>query len=722
MHLRKHIIRVLPLLLMMVAGTPLAAQPESGVLKNIRDKFQKWISLEQWEEVYIHSDRMEYIAGENMWFNAYVIDRRTMKPSARSRIVYFELLNAGNRPVIQSRIFTGNGHGPGFASLPDTLSTGIYTIRAYTNHMKNFLPVNCFIGEIRVYNTMSPGSLKSKMIHRADSGKGIGNDQRDNRAAGDLSLKVSDRDKENLEITVMTGGNSMDNAGDLCYIFIQTHGITDYSGEVRITGQATVTAVPKSILTPGINQITLFDSAGRYMGEAYSYTPDREGAATAVISPLQAGTRSRITVEVIARREQGGNQDLSNLSISAVPASLEEPASLDDYLLFGSEFGDQHELIAGFRKAGTSPTMIDSLLHGLRSHWINWRNILTDSLPQIRYESEAEDHFLTGSLIDMKQNQRLAGKLVLMCIPGKEPDFRYAMTDARGNFSFRLHIDEEIKDMILMPDQEGDNLKIILGSSFAGSFPQSVLKPGPNSDNIPACLEDLSTNLQVRRIYGIVDTCGYMQALSKPLRKVRFYGKPDIELVMSDYVTLPKMEEVFFEILPHVSLKKKDKGYKVSVTDRIDNTRLEFSPYLFIDGVRIMDASIIAGTDPETVDKIDVVNGLYQIGSYTFTGIVNLTTKNADFSDIPLADYMTRISYRVTDPVPAFREPDYQAQGSQGGTIPDFRNTLYWSPNLKTGSGVTIWTSDIPGDYRVSVQGFDQHGNIVSASGILTVK
>ena len=41
------------------------------------------------------------------------------------------------------------------------------------------------------------------------------------------------------------------------------------------------------------------------------------------------------------------------------------------------------------------------------------------------------------------------------------------------------------------------------------------------------------------------------------LKPLRFYGKPDIEIIMADYIKLPVMQEVFFELLPGVSLKRK---------------------------------------------------------------------------------------------------------------------------------------------------------------------
>ena len=50
-------------------------------------------------------------------------------------------------------------------------------------------------------------------------------------------------------------------------------------------------------------------------------------------------------------------------------------------------------------------------------------------------------------------------------------------------------------------------------------------------------------------------------SIDQPSKPKRFYGKPDIELIMKDYVKLPTMEEVFFELIPRITLKKYLDGY-----------------------------------------------------------------------------------------------------------------------------------------------------------------
>jgi hypothetical protein len=269
-----------------------------------------------------------------------------------------------------------------------------------------------------------------------------------------------------------------------------------------------------------------------------------------------------------------------------------------------------------------------------------------------------------------------------------------------------------------MPDDESRMQKIILESGFAELYAQAQTASGNDHVSIPQYINDWSVNYQIRKIYGVSYSVHSLESTLPPLTPVRFYGKPDIELIMADYVILPKMEEVFFELLPHVSMKKRNSGYEILITDRINENRYESSPDLFLDGVKINNVSIIEELDPSIVERIDVIKEKYFVGNYSFPGLVNIITSSADFSTIPLPGYMVRFPYRVIDPVQSFFSPDYSSSDLKNNTIPDFRNTLYWNPSVKTGSEgkvrIEFWTSDFASEYEINVQGITSEGEVIS--------
>ncbi len=130
----------------------LKGQSDDPFLKGLREKLSSYARSVPFEDMYIHSDRESYIAGEYFWFSAYLFNRGDLSSSAESSYACVELINTDNKPVSQTRIRLENGSGYGGFSLPDSLSSGEYILRAYTNWMKNFLPLGCFMKKITVYN------------------------------------------------------------------------------------------------------------------------------------------------------------------------------------------------------------------------------------------------------------------------------------------------------------------------------------------------------------------------------------------------------------------------------------------------------------------------------------------------------------------------------------------------------------------------------------------
>jgi len=694
-------------------------QGQNNVPDFIRQRFQSYLKVVPMEEIFIHSDRDEYISGEDLWFAIYLIDRQSHKPSASSRIAYFELINTENRPVVQKRIYLENGFGPGQITLPDTLSTGTYTIRAYTSRMKNFLPYNCFIRDIRIFNPFNNKKVRGKSGNGpVDIGK-IKEQANSGILNAGMTVKTNNLKPGKIEIIFSADEKYRSENNNLFYLLIQTHGIIDHLSTEIITGEDKKVLIPFESLTGGINQMTVFDSKGEPVCSKYNYTPYRDNRAILVNSGDSFGVREKVIVDLVTGDSLTNKLNPGSISISVSPLTEgNQRADLKDYLIFGSEYGFNRSALSTKKISDFSSEIMDSILLNINSKWIDWPFILSPKLPNTVYKPEREFHFLRGKLTS-GDNPISSSGYVLLSIPGKEPDFQYAKTDSAGNFSFNFRIDESIKDLVLMPDDESRMQKIILESGFAELYAQTQTASGNDQVSIPQYINDWSVNYQIRKIYGVSSSVSPVESTLPPLTPVRFYGKPDIELKMADYVILPKMDEVFYELLPHVSMKKRNSGYEILITDRINENRYESSPDLFLDGVKINDASIFEALDPSIVERIDVIKEKYFVGEYSFPGLVNITTLSADFRTIPLPGYMIRLPYRVVDPVKSFISPDYSSSDLKNSPNPDFRNTLYWNPSVKTDSKgkvrIEFWTSDYVSEYEINVQGITSEGEVISA-------
>lgn len=684
----------------------------------LKERLRRYCESVPWEEIYTRTDRDEYISGEDLWFNIYLIDRQKNTLSDHSSLSYIELINPENRQIIGQRIRLENGVGPGHILLPDTLSTGKYIIRAYTNWMKNFLPYNYFYKEITIYNALSEKSFKSRYGRYANN-HSKATDINFLKAESGLEMKVKKPEPGRTEITLIADKRFMATNKEKCYLLVQTHGVASLVRTINLQEGAVKTYLPDEIFIPGINQIVIFNSELKPLLERFIYTPKEEPGCLNVSSADTFRTRERVNIKVNFNTNESELLTSPDLSISVTAETgRHSMPDIDDYIIFGTEFGFLPETIRNHKLNLIAADTIDQFLIGVKSNWIDWEHVISGTAPSLKYQAEKDYHYIRGRLIDKTTQLTLSDKTVFLSIPGRTATFQYSRTDSSGLFSFTLPLSNDVWDLIVQPEDPAMKSSIMIESAFSEGY----LQNSENADTIMMILPDFiskwGVNYQVRKIYKINSTADTISRAiySKPPK--RFYGKPDIELSMKDYIKLPVMEEVFFELTPGVQLKRKKNSYNMTIADPVTNRIHEKPPVLLIDGVVINNPAVVAGLDPETVEKIDVVKDLYLVGDYMFFGIINVITAAGDFSGTALPENAARFKYNVVEPVSSFSSPDYSSDTLKRSRIPDFRNTLYWNPSviqaINEKEYIEFWTSDGVGSFEINLQGINNKGEPVS--------
>jgi hypothetical protein len=696
-------------------------QSEAVIPEYINQKFQSYCNSVIREEIFIHTNKEEYISGEDIWFNIYLIDRKSCKPATSSKISYVEILNYENKPVIQKRIMLENGVGPGQIVLPDTLSSGTYTIIAYTNWMKNFLPYNCFTKEIEVYNAFNTNVFKRS--ERIFEEKEAITDTSTNSG---LNLTVNNRKQDSLEIFVNTDDEFRFKNKNQIFLFIQTHGVINYFRTEKILSEYTRIAVPKKSLLSGINQITVFDSNGPVC-DRYIYTPTRENPGITLHSLDSSKKRNEVTLDVEIGNNTSQRSELAYLSISVSPLTSNRlPMDLSDYLVFGTEFGFlPQSILKGNKISEISPEILDSLLITLKSNWIIWDSIFSNYEQMFKYPAEKENQYISGKLLSDKLKPVEEDEVLIMSVPGKEALFQYTTTDMKGDFNFKVDIGNESKEFIIQPDLNSLNQKVYIESSFANQYLPAKVYIDSLNEKIPSGISRQIMSYRVRKNYESLTAGEPVTPSINQGNKKRFYGTPDFELNMRDFVALDSMPEVFFELIPRVSMEFKNSVYKISVTDPMRN-KLEGSPVVMLDGVIIKDLSSIVKLNPDLVEKIDVVWDKYRVGGYIFNGIINVISRTGDFSFGSLPVEAIRVNNRLFEPVSTFMSPDYSTAEMKNSRIADYRSTLYWNPKVKTdiygNESIKFWTSDIKSEYLIIVSAITSEGKTLSIRTNFKVK
>ncbi|TCD05620.1 hypothetical protein EZ449_16155 [Pedobacter frigidisoli] len=130
------------------------------------------------EKAYLQTDRTYYSAGEDIWFSAYLVNAKSTSLTSSSSNLYVELISPKSDILDKKIIRLDNGLGKGDFKVPDSIPSGWYNIRAYTNWMRNF--GNDFVFQKSIYLTNHLKENASYATRNADK-KPLGTAQSSNK-------------------------------------------------------------------------------------------------------------------------------------------------------------------------------------------------------------------------------------------------------------------------------------------------------------------------------------------------------------------------------------------------------------------------------------------------------------------------------------------------------------------------------------------------------------
>ena len=147
--------RYLIILILLFTERSACAQITDQYLVNAMDSFSL---LQPQEKVYVTTDRNFYLSSETVWFKAFV----TLNNNATvlSKILYTELIDADGMLVDKKMLKLQNGSCNNSFDTRSNLTSGEYTIRAYTLWMLNF-PDYIFESKIFIKNSSDKKNLSS---------------------------------------------------------------------------------------------------------------------------------------------------------------------------------------------------------------------------------------------------------------------------------------------------------------------------------------------------------------------------------------------------------------------------------------------------------------------------------------------------------------------------------------------------------------------------------
>ena len=111
-----------------LAAMTVTAQEHTGWLERQRKMFPQ-------EKVYVMTDRDLYLSGDTARMRAWIYDCNSRKPQSVSKYVYVELRDAADNLKVRRKLLNKDGLIRGYLALPSDLTSGDYTLAAYTYYM-----------------------------------------------------------------------------------------------------------------------------------------------------------------------------------------------------------------------------------------------------------------------------------------------------------------------------------------------------------------------------------------------------------------------------------------------------------------------------------------------------------------------------------------------------------------------------------------------------------
>jgi hypothetical protein len=545
------------------------------------------------------------------------------------------------------------------------------------------------------------------------------------------AMQVSDSTADLLKIVItarLSNQDASDEAYSSVHLLVHTHQIVRINESKNLRQGKAIFLVNKKELDGGISHFTLFNEARRPIAERLVFIkPTRKLNVEARTNQTQYGSRDKMSLDLLTATSEGtpvsANLSASVFLIDSLQ-NLEQP-QIESYVWLKSELSGRIESPEYYFRNETPETKLalDNLMltHGWRR--FKWEDVLQKPLPVPAYLPEIGGHFVEGKVIDNQTGKPAPFIGTYLASPSKRIQLFVSKSDTLGRIRFEVKNFAGPREIVVQTNTRQDSTyRLEINSPFSAQPSSYPLLPFSFNANWKNQLICRSINMQTQN------------AFTKSLFRqedgtdsLAFYGVPHQKYYLDAYTRFPTMEEVMREYVPGVWVRKRQRKFVFMVVDRVHvKSVFKDDPLILMDGVPVFDTDKIIAFDPLKVKKLEVMESRYFLGPLSFPGIVSYSTYQNDMAGLPLDPKALVLSYEGLQIPREFYSPVYETAEERESRIPDFRNLLYWTPNIQTDNQgkhqLTFYTSDQPGTYAVVVQGMTVNGQFGSTTITFEVK
>jgi hypothetical protein len=516
-------------------------------------------------------------------------------------------------------------------------------------------------------------------------------------------------------------------SGSPVYLFAQTRQLKKVSLTQQLLDGKTEFLINKNLLGEGITQFTLFNYRQQPVCERLFFQrPQRKLLVHTTTDQPEYATRKKVTLQLKTTDNINAPEDASlSLAVYLIDSlQRTDDNNILNYFYLSSDLKGSIESPSYYFN-NADPIANDALDNLMLTHgWrrFKWEPILENKRRLTAFLPEVEGHLIAVRTIDSRTKLPVPNTPVSLSIPGVVPQFSDAVSDGQGEAYLNLKLFYGANEPIIHTNKANIQLEIV--NPFSEKFSTTPIQLFELNEEWKQQLLSRSIGSQAEYIYAGDKKQQFY--LPNPVDSTAFYGILYKKYLLDDYTRFSSIQEIVQEYIPELRLKKAGNSYKFQVLNIPYKSFFERDPLLLLDGMPIANSDKIIGFDPLKIKKIEVVARKYYRPGAIEEGIVNFSTYDGDLSGFALDSGSLVTSYEGMQFQREFYSPVYQTSDQAISRLPDFRNVLYWSPEIKTGpdgkTELSFYTSDMPGRYAIVVNATNHSGLIGTNTIFLSVK
>ncbi len=722
-----------------------------------------------YEAMYVHTDRDLYFAGDWLHFKSYLhFDSLNI---LKSKVQYLSLQSENGRQVFNLELWAEKGVSNGSIQLPDTLPTGKYRLMGWTNNMiiskgalftKQLIVINRFDeralekisitqrpslhisiegnsllvekpNSVFVWFDFAQNSSIDALPVIENSSDTIQKVALDASGFGSFVLtpkpnstyRVGDRSLmplfESKPARLSVSQSSADSLSiEFAYeygpfaINIEQDGQILWKQKFEAIGQPINQIVNSSFIRDGLFCVTLRNNLGEIVESASQFKSPLYPEVKIQTNSKTYKTREVVKLQINAQQI---NQRVASasLAITRVESKTFNSPSIVSY--FKSNHTDTLIVLKG---GDSSQPKFTNLSNGelfLPKHY--WPN----DDKEILIVPENHGSILSGIVINHTTKKPIENTFVVLTTPDSIVYLKYAETFEDGSFFFL--IDDYLQNKSVYLNTFGNSPEI-LGSTILvrEKFRPQTVAPTHIifNKNILRYIDEAKTT---RRAIKAFDINFSIESLKPFLSKkpVPLYSKASHTYRFSDYVAFDHFQEISTEVIPALRIRKERNQYKAKMVNTRTKSFFPGEPSFFLNGVYMKDIKNILHLSSKELERTETVSEPRFFGNIVFNGIVSLYTHKTLIGEQVYSGFKVdnKIQYPQNQPFPHVNQNSLITDSR----IADLRETLLWIPyldfNLNNTCTVQFLTSDIKGEYNITLEGITKDGSPFYQSINITV-